>query len=125
MRGSAAALETPLRLIESTGGTADWNFARFQLFLNGREIERNEIGSDAIRAGGFGRVGANSNRVVTAALPHQLRRLRPHRHHARFRGPEGRAAVHGPGRVLDLHGRDALVHADARAAARRTPGRAD
>jgi len=60
-----AALETPLRLIESAGGTADWNFARFQLFLGGREIERNEIGSDAIRAAGFGRVGANSNRVVT------------------------------------------------------------
>jgi hypothetical protein len=61
-----AALETPLRLIESTGGTADWNFARFQLFRGSREIERNEIGSDAIRAAGFGRVGANSNRVVTA-----------------------------------------------------------
>ena len=27
-----AALETPLRLIESAGGTADWNFARFQLY---------------------------------------------------------------------------------------------
>lgn len=61
-----AALETPIRLVESTGGTADWNFARFQLFLNGREIERNEIGSDAIRSSGFGRVAANSNRVVTA-----------------------------------------------------------
>jgi hypothetical protein len=61
-----AALETPLRLIESTGGTADWNFARFQLFRGSREIERNEIGSDTIRAAGFGRVGANSNRVVTA-----------------------------------------------------------
>ena len=61
-----AALETPIRLVESTGGTADWNFARFQIFLNGREIERNEIGSDAIRTSGFGRVAANSNRVVTA-----------------------------------------------------------
>jgi hypothetical protein len=61
-----AALETPMRLIESAGGTADWNFARFQLYLGNREIERNEIGSDAIRAAGFGRVAASSNRVVTA-----------------------------------------------------------
>lgn len=63
-----AALETPLRLIESAGGTADWNFARFQLFLGGREIERNEIGSDVIRAAGYGRVAASSNRVVTAVF---------------------------------------------------------
>ena len=60
------ALETPMRITETTGGTADWNFARFQLFLAGREIERNEIGSDVIRAAGFGRVAANSNQVVTA-----------------------------------------------------------
>ena len=62
-----AALETPLRLIESAGGTADWNFARFQLYLGNREVERNEIGSDAIRAAGS-RVGASSNRVVTAVF---------------------------------------------------------
>jgi hypothetical protein len=67
-RRFAAALETPIRLVESTGGTADWNFARFQLFLNGREIERNEIGSDVIRAAGFGRVAGNSNQVVTAVF---------------------------------------------------------
>jgi hypothetical protein len=60
------ALETPMRLTETAGGTADWNFARFQLFLNGQEVERNEIGSDVIRAAGFSRVAARSNQVVTA-----------------------------------------------------------
>jgi len=60
------ALETPMRVTETGGGTADWNFARFQTFLAGREVERNEIGSDAIRAAGFGRVAANSNQTVTA-----------------------------------------------------------
>ena len=62
------ALETPIRLTETAGGSADWNFARFQTFLAGREVERNEIGSDAIRAGGYGRVAANSNQVVTAVF---------------------------------------------------------
>jgi hypothetical protein len=62
------ALATPIRLTETTGGRADWNFARFQTFLAGREVERNEIGSDVIRAGGFGRVAANSNQVVTVVF---------------------------------------------------------
>ena len=62
------ALATPLRLTETTGGTADWNFARFQTFLAGREVERNEIGSDVIRAGGYGKVNANSSQTVTAVF---------------------------------------------------------
>ena len=64
----AFALATPMRLTETAGGTADWNFARFQTFLAGREVERNEIGSDVIRAAGFGRVAASSNQVVTAVF---------------------------------------------------------
>jgi len=60
------ALETPMRITETAGGTADWNFARFQTFLAGREVERNEIGSDVIRAAGYGRVAASSNQTVTA-----------------------------------------------------------
>ena len=58
------ALETPIRLTETAGGSADWNFARFQTFLAGREVERNEVGSDVIFNAGFGRVAANSNQVV-------------------------------------------------------------
>lgn len=34
----------------------------------GREVERSEIGSDVIRAAGFGRVAASSNQVVTAVF---------------------------------------------------------
>jgi hypothetical protein len=60
------ALETPMRITETTGGSADWNFARFQLFLNGKEVERNELGSDVLIAAGYGRIAANSNKVVTA-----------------------------------------------------------
>jgi hypothetical protein len=60
------ALETPMRITETAGGTADWNFARFHTFLAGREVERNEIGSDVIRNAGYGRVAASSNQTVTA-----------------------------------------------------------
>jgi hypothetical protein len=59
------ALETPIRITETTGGTADWNFARISIFLSGREIERNELGSDVIRAAGFSRIAANSNQVYS------------------------------------------------------------
>ena len=58
------ALETPIRITETTGGTADWNFARISIFLQGREIERYELGSDVIRSAGYNRVAANSNQVV-------------------------------------------------------------
>jgi hypothetical protein len=55
------ALETPIRITESAGGSADWNYARLSSFRRGTEIERSEIGSDTIRAAGFSRIGANSN----------------------------------------------------------------
>jgi len=62
------ALETPLRIAETTGGTADWNFARISIFRNGAEIERYELGSDAIRAAGFGRINPRSNQLVSVAF---------------------------------------------------------
>lgn len=62
------ALETPIRITETTGGTADWNFARIAFFRNGAEIERNELGSDTIRAAGFGRIAARSNQLVRVAF---------------------------------------------------------
>ncbi len=55
------ALETPIRVRETSGGTADWNFARFSVIRGGREIERGEVGSDSIRAAGYSRITANSN----------------------------------------------------------------
>jgi hypothetical protein len=62
------ALETPLRITETAGGTADWNFARISLLRNGAEIERYELGSDAIRAAGFGRITARSNQLIRVAF---------------------------------------------------------
>lgn len=59
------ALESPIRITETTGGTADWNFARIQILLGGREIERFELGSDQIRAAGYGRIAASSNQLYT------------------------------------------------------------
>ena len=64
----AFALETPVRIAETTGGTADWNFARMQLFRKGSEIERYELGADIIDRAGFKRVVANSNKIYTIAF---------------------------------------------------------
>jgi len=59
----AIALETPIRISETTGGSANWNYARMGLFLNGTEIERSEIGATSLQASGFGRIGARSSQV--------------------------------------------------------------
>lgn len=57
------AMETPIRITESAGGSADWNFARMSLYLRGVEIERAEVGANALQAAGFGRIAPSSNRV--------------------------------------------------------------
>jgi hypothetical protein len=62
------ALETPLRIRETAGGTVDWNFARISFFLASREVERFELGSDVIRAAGYSRIAANSNQLVRVAF---------------------------------------------------------
>lgn len=62
------ALETPIRITETTGGNADWNFARISYFLGGKEIERIELGSDVIRAAGYSRITASSNQVYTVVF---------------------------------------------------------
>jgi hypothetical protein len=55
------ALEMPVRIQETGGGTADWNYARLTLFQDGVETERAEIGSDVIIAGGAGRIDAQAD----------------------------------------------------------------
>ena len=52
----AVALETPIRITETAGGSADWSFARMSLYLRGVEIERSEMGANALQAAGFGRI---------------------------------------------------------------------
>jgi hypothetical protein len=58
-------LETPVRIQETGGGTADWNFARFSVLRGGTEIERGEVGSDIIRTAGYSRITARSNTLYT------------------------------------------------------------
>ena len=60
------AMEMPVRVQETAGGTADWNYARLTLLLEGQETERAEIGSDVIIAGGAGRIDPRGD--ITRAL---------------------------------------------------------
>jgi hypothetical protein len=57
----ALALDVPVHLQETAGGTADWNFARMSLLLNGAEVERAEIGSDVIRSLGYSRINPHAS----------------------------------------------------------------
>lgn len=42
------ALATPIRIRETGGGRAKWNYARVSMVRGGREIERAEIGADIL-----------------------------------------------------------------------------
>ena len=63
VRAFAVALETPIRITESSGGSADWGFARMSIYNRGREIERTELTANDIQRGGAGRIEARSNQV--------------------------------------------------------------
>jgi hypothetical protein len=60
----AAALETPVRVRENSGGSATWQFARMSILLNGVERERNELSRDQIVSAGFGSITANQSQVI-------------------------------------------------------------
>jgi hypothetical protein len=62
------ALEAPLRISETGGGTADWNYVRMRVIEGGREIERFELGATVISSAGYSRVTANSANTRTAIL---------------------------------------------------------
>lgn len=59
------AMETPVRISETAGGSADWGFARMSFVQGGAERERLELNANDIRARGYGRIPANSNTVYT------------------------------------------------------------
>lgn len=61
----AVAVEFPIRIQETAGGTAIWNFFRVSYFKNGVEIERNEQGADAIQAAGYRNIGARATLTVS------------------------------------------------------------
>jgi hypothetical protein len=60
----AFALETPVRLTETTGGTADWNFARLSVLRGTTQLERYELTAVDIEKAGFKRIAARSNNLV-------------------------------------------------------------
>jgi hypothetical protein len=64
----AFALEAPIRITETGGGTAAWEFARMSIFRNGAEIERYELGSDVIDKAGYKQIAAKSDKVYTVVL---------------------------------------------------------
>jgi hypothetical protein len=57
------AMETPIRISETAGGSADWGYARMQFFNRGVEVERTELTATGIREAGSGRIAANSNQI--------------------------------------------------------------
>lgn len=69
------ALVAPIRITETAGGTADWNFARVAIFLSGVEVERYELGSDVIRGAGYGRIGARSDDVYAVTYRQNVDRF--------------------------------------------------
>ena len=63
-RRFCCAIRFPIRIRETGGGSATWNFFRVAYFQRGRQLERYEIGSDDLRQAGFGDVEANSSRQI-------------------------------------------------------------
>jgi hypothetical protein len=63
VRAFAVALETPIRITESSGGSADWGFARMQIYNRGLEVERTELTATDIQRAGAGRIEGRSNLV--------------------------------------------------------------
>jgi len=60
--GANFALEVPIRITETGGGTADWTSARITfLAADGQEIARRELTADDIAAGGFTRIAARQD----------------------------------------------------------------
>jgi hypothetical protein len=61
LQGFNAALEAPVNIRETAGGSADWTSARFTALRNGQEIARREITADLLAGAGFGRIAPNQN----------------------------------------------------------------
>jgi hypothetical protein len=61
LQGFNGALEAPVIIRETSGGSADWTSARFTALKNGQEIGRREITADVLAGAGFTRIAANQN----------------------------------------------------------------
>ena len=60
-RTFAVALETPLKIQETAGGTAEWAYARISLIKGGKEVERNDFGVTDLRAAGVSSITPKSS----------------------------------------------------------------
>jgi hypothetical protein len=61
LQGFNAALEAPITIRETAGGSADWTSARFTALKNGQEIARREVTADVLAGAGFTRITARQN----------------------------------------------------------------
>ena len=64
-RRFCCAIKFPIRIRETGGGSATWNFFRVAYFQRGRQIERFELGSDDLRQSGVRDIAANSNSGIS------------------------------------------------------------
>ncbi len=55
-QGFNAALEVPVTIRETAGGSADWTSARFTALKSGQEIARREVTADVLAGAGFTRI---------------------------------------------------------------------
>jgi len=61
LQGFNAALEAPIIIRETAGGSADWTSARFTALKNGQEIARREVTADVLAGAGFTRIAPNQD----------------------------------------------------------------
>ena len=58
------AFKYPIRVRETGGGTATWNFFRVSFFNNAREVERYELTANDIRSAGYSDIAARSDQTI-------------------------------------------------------------
>ena len=87
------AVKYPIRIRETGGGTATWNFFRVTYFKNSRQVERYELTASDIRSAGYSDIAARSDQKTL-------------HHHARSNvRADGFDAFAAPGRVRRQEGR--------------------
>lgn len=61
LRGLPAAMEVPIRIRETAGGTATWQWAQYAVYAGGQELGRKRITQDQIRTAGFADIAARQD----------------------------------------------------------------
>ena len=58
-------MKYPIRVRETGGGTATWNFFRVTYFKNSRQVERYELTANDIRSAGYSDIVAHSDKIIS------------------------------------------------------------